>query len=236
MKTSVFASLISVSFLFLACSNGQKESLDGELSSALSSEKRDTEQFNGKLDQLLTLEMAARCANQKASEAEVKYNKVLKTPEYHSLDYFWPSDRIRKMDISGMQLEVPRPNTVGISFVKATDLETFSFDYHNPTKEEWERAKKVMKSKESELVKDGNVTEEQAGEADDMANSLMQDYEVIDIPGLGDKAVWVKRKHESSLKVLYHGIEFSLNVDLSDNESENKKQAIKLAKEVVKNI
>ncbi len=236
MKITVFASLITVSILFSACSNGQKESVDGELSGALSSVKGDTEQFNGKLDQLLTLEMAARCANHKASDAEVKYNKVLETPEYHSLDYFWPSDRIRKIDVSGMQLEVPRPNTVGISFVKGTDLQTFSFDYHNPTKEEWERAKKAMKSKESELVKDGKVTEEQVDQAGDMANSLMQDYEVVDVPGLGDKAVWVKRKHESTLKVLYHGIEFGLNVDLSDNESENKKQAIKLAKEVVKNI
>ncbi len=83
------------------------------------------------------------------------------------------------------------------------------------------------------MVKEGKITEDQAEMADDLASSMMENYKVIDVPNLGDKAVWIQRKLSNELKVLYHGVEFQLTVDLSDNEGDNKTKSIKLAQQII---
>ena len=229
-----YIGILSLILLTTACSDAQKEGdLSTELDQALESVQIDANEFSGKLDELLTLEMASSCASLPKEKAKVNYNKVMKNAAYHSIRYDWESDRKRTIEISGRSMEVPKTNSVELSWVKASTLEEFSRDYHNPTKEELENAKNAMKAKEAEMVKEGKVTEEQAGMADDLATSMMENYTVIDVPNLGDKAVWIQRKLGNELKVLYNGVEFQLTVDLSDNEGDNKTKSIKLAQQII---
>lgn len=229
-----YIGILSLILLTTACSDAQKEGdLSSELNQVLEDVQINANEFSGKLDELLTLEMASSCASLPKDKAKVNYNKVMKNAAYHSIRYDWESDRKRTIEISGRSMEVPKTNSVELSWVKASTLEEFTFNYHNPTKEELENAKNAMKAKEAEMIKEGKATEEQVGMADDLATSMMENYKVIDIPNLGDKAVWIQRKMGNELKVLYPGVEFQLTVDLSDNEGDNKEKSIKLAQQII---
>lgn len=229
--------IISLGILLGSCSGTEKEDgLAGELNEALESVAVDANEFNGKLDELLTLEMASNCSGLPSKEAEVDYRKTMKNPEYHSLEYKWKSDRKREIDYNGMKIEAKAPNVVKLSWVKESDLKKFTFNYHNPTEKELADAKKAMKAKKQEMIDEGKITAEQAEIVDGFTDHMVTNFNVIDVPNLGEKAVWIQDKHENHLKVLYKGIDFQLLVELSDNESENKAKAIELAKEVMKNI
>lgn len=229
-----YIGILSLMILATACADAQKEGdLSTELDQALENVQMNANEFSGKLDELLTLEMASSCASLPKDKAKVNYNKIMKNAAYHSIRYDWESDRKRMIEISGRSMEVPKTNSVELSWVKASTVEEFTFNYHNPTKEELEKANKAMNAKEAEMVKEGKITEEQAGMAGDLASGMMENYTVIDVPNLGDKAVWIQRKMGNELKVLYHGIEFQLTVDLSDNEGDNKTKSIKLAQQII---
>lgn len=227
--------LVCIGSMLASCSENNND-LKSDLNEALESVAADASKYEGRLDELLTLEMASECSGLAASEAEVEYNKLMTNPEYHSLAYTWKSDRKRELNVSGMKMEVPMPNLVQISWVKESDLKKFTFSYHNPTKEELANAQKAMKAKEEEMVRDGKISSEQAGMADGMANEMIANYTVINVPNLGDKAVWIQTKQDNHLKVLYNGIEFQLTIELSDIESENKAKAIGLARKVINNM
>jgi len=229
-----YIGILSIVLVFGACSDAQKEGdLSSELDKALKNVSLDANEFSGKLDELLTLEMAAKCSELPKDLAKINYNKFTKSPEMHSLRYDWESDRVRTIEFSGRSIEVPMTNSIELSWVKASTPKEFTANYHNPTKEEMENAKNAMKAKENELVKEGIVTKDQVGMADDMATSMMENYKVIDVPNLGDKAAWIQRKMGNELKVLYRGVEFQLTIDLSDDENANKAKSIELARQII---
>lgn len=234
----IFKSLcvISVGLVLLSCGASEKNDLAGELDDALASLDLDASKYEGKLDQLLTLDMAASVSGLPKDEAKERYSTTMKNPIYHDVRYEWKSDRTRRVKMMGSDMEIPIQNSISLSWVKSTTLEQFNRDYHNPTKEELANAKAAMNAKERELVQEGKATQEQMNSAGGMVDDLMEGYKVIDVPNLGEKAVWVQRNVENNLKVYYKGIEFQLTVDLSNDESSNKAKAIELAKQVIKKL
>lgn len=226
--------LFTLTVLLLgACSetgDEPKTSMDDQLDQVIGLSESE---FTGKLDELLTLEMAATSSGLPKESAKVEYNQVLKNPKTHSLSYNWDSERTQTITVSGRSFDVPKKNRVEISWVGNTTLEEFKRNYHNPTEEELRNAEAAMDAKMDELEQEGKATKEQSDAARGMVDGFMANFHVTEVSGLGDYAVWIDRKESYELKVFYKGLEFQLIVDLSDDQASNKKKAIALARRII---
>ena len=73
--------------------------------------------FKDKIDELLTLEMAAQVSGLSESEAKKDYSKF---SALESLKYEWKSNRIKKVAINGQTINVPATNYIELSWLKNT--------------------------------------------------------------------------------------------------------------------
>lgn len=237
MKTTLIA-LVSI-FLFAFSCNGdktEKEQLNSLEKEALEVTKEaglKAEDFKDKIDELLTLEMAAQASGLPETEATKKHN----TTVMESVKYEWKSDRTKKVAINGQTINVPATNYIELSWVKNTTLEQFKHDYHNPTAEELQKASSEMDKKANELNAEGKATKDQTDAANSIAKGSMSKFKVEEVPNLGDYAVFVNSGimgvSTRDLKVFYKGLSFTLEVDLSDNAANNDKKAIETAKMII---
>lgn len=217
-----------------ACSSDNQKTTNDRISDAIDEAMGETaDEFTGKLDELLTLNLASDISGLSGDEAEIYYNQVLKNPRAHSLSYSWVSDRKQTIEVAGRSMEVPVQDKVEICWVGSSTLEQFKQNYHNLTDEEKRSAAKAMEKKMGEMVENGEVTKDQADMAGGFADGLMENYKVTDVTGVGEHAVWIERKIASELKVYYKGLEFQLNVNLSDDEAINKEKSIALARRII---
>lgn len=89
MKTALL-SLLSIFLFAFTCTGDKKENLESQANQAIDEVVGNSaDEFKGKLDQLLTLEMASEISGYAASEAQKDYNQVLKNPATHSVSYRW---------------------------------------------------------------------------------------------------------------------------------------------------
>ena len=237
MKTTLIA-LVSI-FLFAFSCNGdktEKEQLNSLEKEALEVTKEaglKAEDFKDKIDELLTLEMAAQASGLPETEATKKHN----TTVMESVKYEWKSDRTKKVAINGQTINVPATNYIELSWVKNTTLEQFKHDYHNPTAEELQKASSAMDKKANELNAEGKASKEQTDAANNIAKNSISKFKVEEVPNLGDYAVFVNSGimgvSTRDLKVFYKGLSFTLEVDLSDNAANNDKKAIETAKMII---
>jgi len=237
MKTTLIA-LVSI-FLFAFSCNGdktEKEQLNSLEKEALEVTKEaglKAEDFKDKIDELLTLEMAAQASGLPETEATKKHN----TTVMESVKYEWKSDRTKKVAINGQTINVPATNYIELSWVKNTTLEQFKHDYHNPTAEELQKASSAMDKKANELNAEGKASKEQTDAANNIAKNSISKFKVEEVPNLGDYAVFVNSGimgvSTRDLKVFYKGLSFTLEVDLSDNAADNDKKAIETAKMII---
>ncbi|HPW97170.1 MAG TPA: hypothetical protein PK218_01260 [Flavobacterium sp.] len=237
MKTTLIA-LVSI-FLFAFSCNGdktEKEQLNSLEKEALEVTKEaglKAEDFKDKIDELLTLEMAAQASGLPETEATKKHN----TTVMESVKYEWKSDRTKKVAINGQTINVPATNYIELSWVKNTTLQQFKHDYHNPTAEELQKASSAMDKKANELNAEGKATKDQTDAANSIAKGSMSKFKVEEVPNLGDYAVFVNSGimgvSTRDLKVFYKGLSFTLEVDLSDNAANNDKKAIQTAKMII---
>lgn len=236
MKTTLiaFASI----FLFAFSCNGDKnennDSLEAEASKSLEEAGLKAEDFKDKIDELLTLEMAAQVSGLPANEAKKKHNTAI----MESVKYEWKSNRTKKFEVTkGNFMDIPLPNVIELSWVKNTTLEQFKHDYHNPTTEELKNAEVAMDKKANELNVDGKASKEQTDAANSIAKGSISKFKVEEVPNLGDYSVFVNSGimgvSTRDLKVFYKGLSFTLGVDLSDNVAENDKKAIQTAKMII---
>ncbi|EID75387.1 hypothetical protein [Imtechella halotolerans] len=228
--------ILHLFFLSFSCSNtGGVSKLEQETNEAI--EKaigKTSDEFYGKLDQLLTLEIASKVAGYSADQAKKEYSKFLKDPATHSVSYLWDKGRIKKVNnpITNKAMNVPIDDFVKISWVRNTTLDKFKFDYHTPTVEEIEKANEAMDAKLNEMVGEGKVTKDQADLSKGMANGLMEGQSFIPVTHLGDHAMWNTKYKQ--LKVFYRGLEFEITVEISDSESLNKQKSIEVAQRIIK--
>lgn len=239
MKTIVI--IVACAFLFaFSCESDKKEkqqvnNLENEIEKLTEEAGLKTEDFKGKIDELLTLEMAAQVSGLPASDAKKKHTKL---SSLESVKYEWKSNRTKQIEVvKGNPMTVPAPNTIELSWVKNTTLEQFKHDYHNPTAEEIKNAEAAMKQKANELNADGKATKEQTDAANSIAKGSLSKFKVEEVPNLGDYSVFVNSgimgASTRDLKVFYKGLSFTLNVDLSDSIADNDKKAIETAKMII---
>ena len=238
MKTILIA-LTSIFLFAFSCEGDKKtEQLNGletEVIESLEATGLKAEDFKGKIDELLTLEIAAQVSGLPATEAEKKYSKF---SSLENLKYEWNSNRTKKIEfMKGKFIEAPIKNTIELSWVKNTTLEQFKHDYHNPTAEEIKKAEEAMNKKMTELNAEGKTTEEQAETASNVAKESISKFKVEEVPNLGTYSVFVDSGimgvTTRDLKVFYKGLSFTIRVDLSDDVQSNDKKAIETAKMII---
>lgn len=213
--------------------------MEDELNELIEENTLLADDFEGKLDELLTLEMAAEISGYPANEAkkspdtdiEKKYNKI-------SITYSWDkTKRKRNLVVMGRTIEAPVSDMISLSWVENMTLEQFKQKNRNPTQEEIDNANKAIEEKMAETKQKVKATEEQMEVASSMAKNAMQNYSVEKVSGVGEFAVFVNQKFAGvptrELKVYYKGISFTVSVDLSDNKAENDKKAIVTAKMII---
>ncbi|VXB34197.1 conserved hypothetical protein [Flavobacterium sp. 9AF] len=234
MKTTIIA-LTSIFLFAFSCKNeGSSTVMEQENNKAVEQAiGKTSDEYNGKLDELLTLEIASEVTGYVPNEAKKKYSKILKDPATHSVSYNWDKGRMKKVNnpITNKEMNIPIDDFVEITWVRNTSLDKFKFDYHTPTAEEIKIANQAMDKKMTEMQGEGKATNEQANSAKEMANSMMDGISFTDISNVGDNAKWDnKYKH---LKVFYKGLEFEITAEVSDNEAINKQKAIAVAKQII---
>lgn len=218
---------------------GQPETLTEEFEKTIEENVILAKDYKGRLDEILTLEMASEISGFPASEAkkspdsdlEKKINKI-------SIQYSWDkTKRNRKMEILGRKMDVPVSDVISLSWLQNMTLKDFKRENHKPTDEELIAADKAVSEKTKEMQKEGKVTNDQADLATSMAKDAMKNIAFEEVKNVGDYAVFVDQKFAGvptrELKVFYNGISFTLLVDLSDDSKANDDKAIALANKII---
>lgn len=237
MKTPLIAVLSIFLFAFTCTGDKKTEDLTGlkkEVSEAIEATGLKAEDFEKKLDELLTLEMAAQVVGLPAGEAE-------KETTFITVSYQWDSDRTTTVEIvKGNKMTVPASNSIELSWVKNTTLEEFKRQNRNPTAEELAKTHAEMDKKMTELEAEGKATNDQTSAASGIAKSAMASAMFEDVPNLGTHAVFVNLVFLGmpmrDLIVFYRGIQFTLSTNLSDDPAYNDKKAIETAKLIIKKL
>lgn len=228
--------ILSIFLFAFSCKNeGNSSALEEETNEAIEQAiGKTSDEYNGKLDELLTLEIASEATGYVPNEARKDYSKILKDPATHSVSYNWDKGRMKKVNnpITNKEMNVPINDFVKIAWVRNTTLEKFKFDYHTPTAEEIKIANEAMDKKLSEMVGEGKATKEQADLSKEMGNGLMNGQSYTEVSNVGDYATWNNKYKQ--LKVFYKELEFEITVEVSNDESVNKQKSIEVAKQIIK--
>lgn len=236
MKTALL-SLLSIFLFAFTCTGDKKENLESQANQAIDEVVgKSADEFNGKLDQLLTLEMASEVSGYTSTEAEKDYNQVLKSPATHSVSYRWKKGRNKqiKNPMNGEMMDIPTADFIQLSWVKNTTLKEFKFNYHTPTADELANANKAMSEKANEMQQQGKVDASQANMAKGMASDMAKGLSFDEIKGVGEYAVWNNKYKE--LKVFYKGLEFQITTEMSDEEKINKQKSIETAQLIINKL
>ncbi|CAG5006189.1 hypothetical protein DYBT9275_03753 [Dyadobacter sp. CECT 9275] len=201
--------------------------------------------YANKLDQLLTLQMAADFAGLPAGSAEIKYFNSMKNTDNHDVKYSWKSDRKRNMKDVGVDMVVPVDNMVQLNGIKERSFESFKMTHRAPTDNELKQADQAMD--EALDKKSGNKkVNEQVEKLDEMKVDKNTQKSVVkgmggvfakvarayrEVQGIGDAASW--NAVERRLYVVDNGVEISVSVDLSDDDAVNEQKAVVLMKQLL---
>lgn len=233
MKNTYYITLLFIAFSLTACKNNQKESLQGEVNTTIN-EALDSKKNNwiGKLDELLTQEMAAQALGYNAADAKKEYRQIFENPDTHDLSYIWEMGREKEMNIPHVgKMMMPSDDRIDLQWVKSTTLENFKNSYRTPTAEELKNAEKAMQERTTQLQKEGKLTPEQAKMATDLGGTLGSDVSYDEVKNVGEYAVWNNK--DKNISVFYKGLQFQLYVDVGD-ETTNKSKAIAIAQKIIK--
>ncbi len=192
------------------------------------------ETWNGKLNQLLTLEVAANTSDYPAAEAKEEYNQVLKNPGTHSVKYSWEKGREGTImnPVTKAEMTIPLDDSVELSWVQDTTLKKFKANYHTPTEQELANADAAIDKKLGEMQDEKKISADQSQAAKGMASSLAQGLSYDEVSDVGDYAVWNNKAKE--LKVFYKGLEFQVRVDVSNDEAVNRQKSVEAAQAIIK--
>lgn len=191
--------------------------------------------FAGKLDELLTLEMAAKVSGFDVSKAIKEHgNKASvafggKKPP-RECNYLWENGRQKTVTAGGNSMKTNYKDIVGIKSVSNTTLERFKRSYGALTDEQ-----KKAANKQIEVQKAKSTTEQTNSEANkqmaEVGTGMINNLRAEEISGVGEAAVWYEKSNE--LKVFYNGLTFALVVDISDNKRLNRNKSIELANLII---
>ena len=198
---------------------------DGAAAAAESPEQGPSfDPWRSRLDQLLTLELAAKVAGLPANEAEKDFIDGL--PQ---IAYTWPSER--RQEYAGMQLA--KKNRVAMAHLQSgVTPEFFRSRFAAPSDAERARVDEEAVRQAAERGMDAPA----AGAVRDLASALGTVSPSQELPGLGDVAVWETGEHEQVLYLLLNGSSVRMTVDISDNPDTNRDAAVALARELIERL
>lgn len=235
MKKTVL--LVGLVFMLFSCNSGNKESSatqSDDTSNQVNQKSNSTsfdclKKFEDDYSALLTKEEMTSVHTIDFDNAKTN----LRSGSYGEHSYVWPSDRPTFfMEISGMKMELPDQNTIGIKNLSfssgkldmASAIETFDMGY------------KQLSDKELEQIHK-NIEKQQDGEIKSTAEDLMKhrvksSWEAV--KGLGSSA-WYKwnENYGGELVVLAGSAQFTIITKISSDPDENRKLAKQLAEKVL---
>jgi len=236
------AHIITISILLLtSCgvkSNGSNEVEEQKAvsSTAVKSSPLDAADFAGKLDELLTLEMAVKVSGfdalkaikEHGNKASAVFGGEKKPPRECS--YLWENGRIRAVTAGGNTINALYKDKVGIKSVSNTTLERFKRNYGVLTDEQKAAASKKLEegASKNQAEQGKSDTEKKVAE---VGKDMIKNLQGEEIAGVGDAATWYA--NSSELKVFYSGLTFTLVADISEDKILNRQKAIELAKSII---
>ena len=174
--------------------------------------------WNGRLDQLLTQDMAAEVAGRPAAEAK-KRNTVAS-----SLSYSWKSDRTQH--VQGMT--VPRHDQVALTtLMSGVTREFFLSRFQTLTEEQKAHARQAL---DEHFGQDSAQNQDTAGGLMDV---MSQRHPVEEVPGVGEAAMWEVRPDGQTLSIYHNTNTVDLVVNISDDPEVNKAASIALARQLI---
>jgi hypothetical protein len=184
--------------------------------------------YRTKYDELLTLEMAAQAAGLPAAQAKTEYSRVMKNPQYHEVQYAWPSTRVRTIAVGGRSMDVPRDNVVGLGGMRAMNAGHFRNAYRAVTTDEKAALDREIEASEEK----GLETEQQKAIAKGLTGVIAEITKAYrDVGGVGELAAF--NTIEAKLYVLDRGVSFAVLADVSDDADANQKVAVDLARQML---
>lgn len=225
--------------ILLSCSSNGKANEKKSTQNAVSTQEKksvtlNADNYSGKLDELLTLEMAAQVSGFDASKATKEHdNKASaifggeKKPP-RECNYLWENGRTRAITVGGNTINAPYKDKVGINSVSNTTLERFQRNYGVLTDDQ----KKAAAQKLEEEAANREKGQTEAGQQmTGVGKTMITNLQVELITGVGEAASWYPNSNE--IKVFYGGITFAIVVDVSDDKSVNKAKSIALAQQII---
>ncbi len=233
--------LVLCGLLLISCTaGGTKNEAPNAKNPIVSSQKEghiiNADDFAGKLDELLSLEMAAKVSGFEASKAikehENKASAIFggedKPPR--ECNYLWKNGRIRTMEVGDNTISAPYKDKVGIKYVSNTTLERFKQSYGVLTDEQKAAASKKL---DEEVTKDQpeQTRTETEKQVTAVGKGMIKNLKAEEIAGVGDAATWYP--NFSEIRVFYKGLTFALVTDISDDKDLNREKSIELAKMII---
>lgn len=190
--------------------------------------------YEGKLDELLTLEMAARTMGFPAEEADVDYNTTLSNPSFHALNFTWDRGRTRPMTVANMTVQVPDLDRLELSGIQEISQKDFEFQYRVLTQEEVQESNQLMKDALQDRVSKGEITQEQADLAGGLGEGLVGNQTREIVSDVGQAATWMPG--EGTLFVFQDGLMFRLSINQAADSRELKQKLITLAADILNKL
>lgn len=190
--------------------------------------------YEGKLNELLTLEMAAKTMGFPAEDADVDYNTTMSNPSFHAINYTWDRGRTRPMTVANMTIQVPDLDRLELSGIQEISKNEFEFQYRVLTPEEIQESNQLMKDALQDRVTKGEITQEQADLAGGLGDGLVGNQIREIVSNVGQAATWMPE--DGSLYVYQGGLMFRLTINQGEDAQILKEKLIKLASEIINKL
>jgi hypothetical protein len=195
--------------------------------------------YTSKLADLLTRDRVDALFGTKDLELKQDLSESRST---NSISWSWGSDRTRKIQVGANAMEFPHDNQVSISNMQNLSQQEYGpkngkdyveANYRSISKEEMAAAQQRMQEQIQSRVEKGELTAEQAKLAGGLGGDIMGKERIVEtIEDLGDAARWTAS--DNTLAVGHGDLYFTLFVDISDDKTQNRNQAIALAQSILK--
>jgi hypothetical protein len=206
---------------------------NASISQSLQHKQLNAAEYDGKLDQLLSLEIAAEITGFDPKKAQkIHENNTHKAfggeaKPPRECRYYWSNGRTKALKIGDNVLEGPYEDFVEITRISNTTIERFKRNYPSLTP-----AQRQAAQEELGKASQNNSERNEASDAlDKTASDMISKHEAEQIQHVGDAAVWFPQSNE--LRVFFNGLTFSVRVDISDDNLTNKAKAIELTNIII---
>lgn len=228
-------------FFFLSCASkgtgNEKGTSQGEVAEQVKKAGTlDADDFKGKLNELLTLEMAARLSGFDASKAITEYdNKASvalggESKPPRECAYLWDNGRSQSVTVGPNTINAPYKDKIGIKGVSNTTLERFERNYGVLTAGQKEAAVQKLEE-ETEKNKSADSPTQAGQQMSETGKTMIQGHQAEEMEDVGDAATWYPPSNE--LRVFYQGLTFALVVDISDDKNLNRAKSMELARWII---